>query len=98
MLSIAKENSFEESTQTIKNNENNFERPSILSKYDMSQEMLFNKIRNNTFNEEFDNISEKSSQHDMINNLQNNMKLFQRYHIGRNQNMKETQSWMVVDM
>lgn len=42
--------------------------------------------------DDFDNISEKSDQCGLANNLQNNMKQFQMYHIGRNQNMKNAKS------
>lgn len=46
----------------------------------------------NQENAEFEDVSEKSMKHDKANNLQSNMRQFQRYHIGRNKNMKEAKT------
>ena len=91
MMSIAKEDSFESTLHPTPEYSSNFNWPSRMSKYDISTEMWFNKMRNDQ-GDDFDNISEKSDQCGLANNLQNNMKQFQMYHIGRNQNMKNAKS------
>jgi hypothetical protein len=69
--------------------------------YNMKHERCFDKMKKEIKKQEdneFNNVNEKSVKNDIQSNLQSNMKKFEQYHIGRNQNMKITKSASVFNL
>jgi hypothetical protein len=71
--------------------------------YNLKHEICFNKMKNQPiviedYEEELLNVSEKSSKQDVGSQLQANMQVFEKYHIGRNQNMKMTKSASIIQL